>query len=77
LRCRVTVSGGPEGSIVDLRERVGDAGSSVAVAPKPLDAAGIVSLVVDDDEREGDAVSVVVCDEAGKVLAQATTTIGG
>lgn len=77
MRCRLTVHGAPEGAIADLRRRVGDAETSIVDALKPLSAQGNASLVVEDEDREGEAVHVVVLDGAGRIVAQEATTVGG
>jgi hypothetical protein len=76
LRCRFTVSPPRDGLEADLRRKANIPATSVAGGPKPLkDGKG--SLVVADDELEGEAVSLVILDAAGQVLARVLTTIGG
>jgi hypothetical protein len=76
LRATVGVTGAPAGALVDLRTRAADPGSTLAVMPKQVDG-GQASPVVEDEDREGQAVHVVVLDQAGVVLAQLVTTVGG
>ena len=52
------------------------AGQSVASSPKPIDADGLASLVLADDEHEDAALVVVVTDADGRVLAQQPTRKG-
>ena len=75
LRCNITVQarGGPV--TADLRLG-GPAGESVASSPKPIDADGLASLVLADDEHEDAALVVVVTDADGRVLAQQPTRRG-
>lgn len=75
LRCRVRVEGAPDGAKVDLRSRAADPSTSIA-APKTLKD-GTASLPVADDAREFEAAIVVVLDRDDRVLAQATTVVGG
>ncbi len=75
LRCRVRVQGAPDGAKVDLRSRAADPSTSIA-ASKSLKE-DTASLPVADDTREGDAAIVVVLDPEGRVLAQASTVVGG
>ncbi|MCS7003045.1 MAG: BREX-1 system phosphatase PglZ type B, partial [Dehalococcoidia bacterium] len=77
LRCVVNVSGTQAGDRVDLRGRAADPGSSLAAEVRSPNPDGSVSLIVPDDEREGEAALVVVLAADGNVLAQAATVIGG
>lgn len=77
LRCVVTVAGVGPGVIVDLRTTAGDAAASIVAVPKPPAADGRASLVVEDEERDGEAAHVVLVDADGRVIAQQTTTVGG
>ena len=76
LRCRVRVDSTSSGLSVDLRTRVNDADSSVAVA-RPVDSDGVVSLLVADDDLEGTPAAVVVLDSGGQVIARQSTMVGG
>ena len=75
FRCNITVQarGGPV--TADLRLGA-PAGKSVASSPKPIDADGLASLVLADDEHEDAALVVVVTDADGLVLAQQPTRKG-
>jgi hypothetical protein len=77
LRCKVTVEGAATGIQVDLRTKLADASSSLAVAPKAPGPDGTVTLFVEDDSAESTAVSVVLLDGAGQVIAKYPTTVGG
>jgi hypothetical protein len=61
---------------VDLRTKPADPASSIAAAPKSVDAGGQVSLAVPDDSHEGEAAVVVLLASSGSVLAQHPTIIG-
>jgi hypothetical protein len=78
LRCRVQVEGGA-GLLFDLRTKAADAGSSATSAGQPVTVAenGVVTVLVDQDDREGQAAIAVVLDERGQVQAQQQTIIGG
>jgi hypothetical protein len=76
MRASVSVTGAPAGAVVDLRTRAADPGSSLAVAPKAIEG-GHASPIVEDEDREGQAMHVVVLDVAGTILAQLVTTVGG
>jgi hypothetical protein len=75
MRCRIEANG-PDGAMVDIRIKPADPASSVAVQPKALES-GKCSLVVPDDQLEGQAAVAVVIDDRGMVLAQRHTTIAG
>jgi hypothetical protein len=76
LRCRVSVTGGGDGLQADLRRRANDPSTSVCGGPKPFKD-GKASLIVGDDELQGEAVSLVVLSSTGQVVARAATMIGG
>lgn len=77
LRCVIKVAGAQPSDRIDLRGRAADPGSSLAAEAKAPGPDGRVSLIVPDDEREGEAALVVVLAADGSVLAQAATVIGG
>ena len=75
FRCNITVQA--RGGAVTADLRLGSpAGQSVASSPKPIDADGLASLVLADDEHEDAALVVVVTDADGRVLAQQPTRKG-
>lgn len=76
-RCRVEVEGAPAAATVDIRTRAADPASSVAVAPKAAAAGSPAALVVEDEDLAGTAAVIVVLDQAGMVLTQRVTVIGG
>jgi hypothetical protein len=75
MRCRVQAEG-PDGARVDIRMKAADPTSSVATESKALKG-GRCSLLVSNDQLEGQAAMVVVIDDRGTVLAQRHTTIAG
>ena len=76
LRCRVRIDSDLSGLSVALRTRVNDDKSSVSKA-RMVDDKGTTSLLVPDDELEGESAAVVVLDTAGQVIARQSTIIGG
>lgn len=76
LRCRVQLSGAPPGLTVDIRAKAGDPATSLLSAPRSPDTTGSASLLVEDDERIGDAAFIVLL-QNGQLCAQTHTTIGG
>ncbi len=75
LRCNISVE--VRGGSVTADLRLGSpAGKSVASSPKPIDADGLASLVLADDEHEAAALVIVVTDPDGRVLAQQPTRKG-
>jgi hypothetical protein len=77
LRCRITVEPAGEGFRADLRSKPNDPDSTVAAGGKPLDGTASVTLFVENEDLQGSVVAVVVCNEAGQILAKQNTTIGG
>lgn len=75
LRLNAHISGSLAEIIIDLRTRPADAASSLVNQPKPPDASGKVSLVVENDDLVGQAAVLVVL-AGGVVLAKQPVTIG-
>lgn len=76
LRCRLTVEPAVEGLLADLRTKPNVSSSSITT-PKPLDAEGKISLLVEDDSLEGMVASLVIVDSTGHVVCKESTTVGG
>lgn len=76
MRCRVRVETNASGLRVDLREKWKQAETSIATSAKEVGVDGEASLVVEDESREGAAVTLVVIDAAGNVLDRKGTTVG-
>jgi hypothetical protein len=76
LRCRVRVSPARPGLRLDIRTKQGDPKSSLG-HPTKIGLDGKVSVLVEDEEKSGVAVRVVVIDAAGDVVASLATTVGG
>ena len=75
LRCRIEVGGNGAGLWADVRAKAADASSSMVDKAKPVQD-GKASLVVSNDEAEGQAAFVVIYDESGELLAKQHTVIG-
>lgn len=76
MRCRATITPATKGLIIDLRTKPNVPGSSIA-QPKKSDAEGKVAMLVADDSLEGTMASLVVLNEAGRVICKEATTVGG
>jgi len=76
LRCTITVTGTTSGMKVDIRTKAGDPNTSLT-KPKPPNPDGTVSLLVEDDDRMGEAALIVILDSDGTPMKQVPTTIGG
>ncbi len=61
---------------VDLRRKANDPATSVAVTAKALKD-GKASLMVENDDLDGEAISLVVLDAQGLAIARFATVIGG
>jgi len=62
--------------IVDIRTKAGDPSTSLT-KPKPPNANGTVSLIVEDEDRMGEAALIVILDRDEKPMKHMATTIGG
>ena len=70
LQCRIEFSGVIDGMEVDLRGLPADPSSSIAERTKETSGTGKVSLVVPDEELEGEPVFLVLVAPDGQILAQ-------
>ena len=61
---------------VDIRTKAGDPSTSLT-KPKPPNSNGNVSLIVEDEDRMGEAALIVILDSDGKPMKHMATTIGG
>ena len=77
LRCTVAVDGNCSGLSLDVRTQAGLSSSSVVVSPKPLKDNGTASVVVEDEDMQGHAATVVLIDTNESLVAQIDTVIGG
>lgn len=76
LRLAVALEAEWEGLVADIRTSAGDALSSVAVAAKPFKSNGTASLVVENEDLEGQGAFLVIVDDKNNLLAQQAVTIG-
>ena len=76
LRLNIEVQGDCTGLKADIREHPGDPDSSKALAPKTFKSDGTVSIVVDDEDLEGQEATVVVINDKDQIMAQYLTIIG-
>jgi len=76
LRCTITVIGTTSGMKVDIRTKAGDPNTSLT-KPKPPNSDSTVSLLVEDDDRMGEAALIVILDSDGTPMKQISTIIGG
>jgi len=77
LRCDVSVSIASKEIFVDIRTKPGDSTTSIASGGKSPDMFGNVSLLVENEDYEGQAAMVVVIDNKGQICCQWPTTVGG
>ena len=76
LRCKMQVSGITSGMKVDMRTKAGDAATTLLSGPTVPHADGSVSLLVEDDDRMGEPVLIVVLNSDGTVSKQISTIVG-
>lgn len=60
----------------DIRNNPGDPASSVVVGVKPFKSNGTASLVVENEDLEGQSAFLVILDEKNNLVAQQAVTIG-
>lgn len=77
LRCTVGLLGYNADLRLDLRLQAADSTSSVVVEVKPFKETGVSSIVVENEDLEGRDAFIIILDEAGKVVKQINTVIGG
>lgn len=77
LRCTIAVEGEFTGLSFDIRTQPGNPDSSVVVSTKPLKSHGTASVVVEDEDLEGNDATLVLIDSKGGLVAQTGTKIGG
>ncbi len=79
LRCTVEITGfspaGPD-LLVDIRTKAGDATTSLVSAPKAVEEDGQASLLVENEDMEGEQALVVVLTPEGVIQAQTSATLG-
>lgn len=76
LMCRIELENVAPGATVDIRARPGEPASSVVGEAKETTGTGRVSLLVPDEDLEGDEAYVVVVAADGSILIQREVTIG-
>ncbi|MDI9497993.1 MAG: BREX-1 system phosphatase PglZ type B [Bacillota bacterium] len=77
LRCQVFVDGDYSGIKVDIRSQAGNPSTSVVLSRKEIDEEGTASVIVEDEDLEGEEASIVLLDASGALVAQISTVIGG
>ncbi len=76
LQCRVEFSGVTDKVLVDIRGLPAEPKSSIAEQAKETSSAGKLSLVVPDEEHEGERAHLVLVAEDGRILAQREVVVG-
>lgn len=76
LLCRIELSGAGAGVVADVRALPGDPTTSIAEEAKETAGASRVSLVVPDEELEGEKAYVVLVQADGQLLAQREIMVG-
>lgn len=76
LLCRVEFTGLPKGAVVDIRGLPADAKTSIAEEAKETLSSGKVSLVISDEEHEGERAHLVVVSSDGQLLVQREVIVG-
>lgn len=77
LRCTVEVEGACEGIRLDIRKQAGNASTSVVLSMKTVKENGATSVVVEDEDLEGDDAFIVLLTADNQLISQRPTKIGG
>lgn len=77
LRCTVAVDGVFESLSLDIRTQPGDSASSVVLSVNQLRKNGTASVVVENEDLEGVAATVVIINQKNELMTQINTIIGG
>lgn len=76
LQCRVEYSGVSDKVVVDLRGLPAEPSSSIAEKTKETSSTGKVSLLVPDEDHEGERAHLVLIAAEGQILAQREVIVG-
>ena len=76
LQCRVEFSGVTDKVLIDIRGLPAEPKSSIAEHVKETSSAGRLSLVVPDEENEGERAYLVLVAPSGQILAQREVIVG-
>lgn len=76
LLCRIEFVGVSQGVLVDLRALPADPHTSIAEEAKETGSAGKVSLVVPEEDHEGERAHLVLVTADGQILAQREVIVG-
>lgn len=77
MRCTIELEVPHPGLKADLRIQPGDPASSVANVSKPFKENGTVTLIVENEDLQGQDVFVVLRDQNESIVAQRSSVIGG
>jgi len=76
LLCRIELTGVGQGVVADVRALPADPKTSIAEEAKETAGAGKVSLVVPDEEHEGERAHLVLVAANGEIVAQREVVVG-
>jgi len=77
LRCTMNIVGPLEDLKVDIRSKAGNPKTSFISTPKSPNVDGTISVLIEDEDRVGEAGFIVVLTTDGMVRKQTLVTIGG
>ncbi|MEB3189722.1 MAG: BREX-1 system phosphatase PglZ type B [Snowella sp.] len=76
LRCTIAVAGDIAGLSLDIRTHPGNSASSVVLSVKEFKANGTASVVVENEDLEGQSAYLILLDANNQVIAQYPVEIG-
>ena len=77
MRCKIAMDGDEKDIFLDIRKEAANESSSIVLSVKPLKEDGTSSVVIDDDDLEGEDAVIVLLNKDGQIVAQEFTVIGG
>ena len=77
LRCTVAVDGDYNDLMFDIRHHAGDPETSIIVSLKPIKDNGTASVVVENEDLEGQEATLILLNSHGEIALQTATVIGG
>lgn len=76
LRCKVAIDGDPTDLCLDLRTHAGNAKTSIVMGIKAFKEDGTSSVIIEDDDLDGQKAFIIVIDSEDHLMAQKETIIG-
>ena len=76
-RCRVQIDPADSSLRIDIRTSPNSAATSIINSPRNIEDNGKVSVLVENEDRQGSAAVVVVLNSCGRIVGKESTIVGG